>query len=201
MESSKNALFLSIFFHALIFIILITALRSYSLYGLSQPQVSINAYLSHNSASTRSSSVKPQHPLPATQNIPNEKSRLSASSNNATTASSEHAINSPLATETKQPAPAEIQKLLSIIAHTIQEHLQYPALAKSHIQQGQSLVQFELAQNGNLQNIEVIKSSGTDILDEAAIKAIMTSSPISIPENIKVQKNLTLRVPVHFNMQ
>lgn len=198
MDASKSALFISLSLHALLILLLVNEIKPFNFYGILKPDISINAYLS---PSTLKVLNHPQmqnqiKPITKTNPMPNSKMKAihqkqSLSANSTQT----------LSTEIKQPAPEQIQKLLQLIAQNIQQHLAYPNIAATHIQQGQSLLQFQLAQNGTLQHIEVIKSSGTSLLDQAAIKAIIDSSPINIPNNIKITDPLTLRLPVNFNIQ
>ena len=96
---------------------------------------------------------------------------------------------------------SQIQQLLLIISADIQHNLHYPSWAVTHVAQGQSLLQFQLNTQGDLQNIQLIQSSGTTRLDQAAVQAILASSPVAIPNSIKLAETMTFRLPVHFNMQ
>lgn len=68
-------------------------------------------------------------------------------------------------------APTEIQQLLQLISLKIQQHLAYPRLAQTETEQGQSVLQFELTPQGDLQNVQVVQSSGMAVLDQAALYA------------------------------
>lgn len=97
-------------------------------------------------------------------------------------------------------APNEIQQLLQLISLKIQQHLAYPRIAQTETEQGQSVLQFELTPQGELQNVQVVQSSGMRVLDQAALSAVAASSPISFPADLHLSQPLKLRLPVRFSL-
>ncbi len=202
MVQSKHALCISILVHTLIFLALAWALHSYSLKRTSHSIV--NAYfvqseMTQNHLFPAKSAIAKASPMqraviPTKVGIqPSEAGALD---------SRLRGDDKPAIVETmRSPSTSEINTLLQIVASNIQHNLHYPHLAQTHIQQGQSLLQFDLNPQGDLQNIQVVQSSGVAVLDEAAKQAIQASSPIHIPDAIRLPDIITLRLPVNFKLQ
>ena len=74
----------------------------------------------------------------------------------------------------------------------------YPALARERNQQGKALLSFKLNKEGEILELLVENSSGHEILDEAAIKAIKEAAPFpNIPESLN--KNFaSLKITISF---
>ena len=67
----------------------------------------------------------------------------------------------------------------------IQMVWKYPEAAKVTGLQGSLVLKFVLNSDGSLRDLKIIKTSGADILDDAAIKAIRRAAPFyAIPENL-----------------
>jgi len=67
----------------------------------------------------------------------------------------------------------------------IQMVWRYPEAAKVTGLQGRLVLKFVLNRDGSLRELRVVKSSGIDILDDAAIKAIRRAAPFyAIPKNL-----------------
>ena len=75
-----------------------------------------------------------------------------------------------------------------VIKEKIFNHWIYPLSAKKNLIQGNLLIVFRLDKNGNLIECNVGRSSGYDILDTHALKAIRLANPFPpFPENITAQ--------------
>lgn len=192
MGLSRRALSASLLLHAILLLALVYYLKTHLLHGISHVQP-IEAYLSqlpqpvHNKIADKAVATRAVS-APATIT-------LSSAAQPKTTDSA-----APAVIESVAPAPAVVQQLLLLIATQIQQHLVYPNLAQIHVEQGQSLLQFDLTPQGELENIKIVQSSGIPSLDQAALQAIQASSPIQIPATLKIETNLTLRLPVHFQL-
>lgn len=67
----------------------------------------------------------------------------------------------------------------------IQMVWRYPEAAKVTGLQGRLVLKFVLNRDGSLRDLKVVKSSGVEILDDAAIKAIRRAAPFyAIPKNL-----------------
>lgn len=69
----------------------------------------------------------------------------------------------------------------SYIKDLIHKHLIYPAFAKKMGWEGKVITSFIVSSDGCAKNVKVSKSSGYEILDENAIKAITDASPFPKP--------------------
>jgi TonB family protein len=84
-----------------------------------------------------------------------------------------------------------------IIKGGIIKHWKYPEKAKETLIEGKLMVLFSLARQGNLTQIEIITSSGYEILDEEALRAVGAAAPFpAFPEHITVSR---LNVKANFN--
>ena len=63
------------------------------------------------------------------------------------------------------------------IKQLIDMQWEYPELAKSYGLQGRLTVQFTITGNGRLEQLRLIRSSGSQLLDEEALRAIKAAAP------------------------
>jgi TonB family protein len=80
------------------------------------------------------------------------------------------------------------------IRRRIQEALVYPPLARLRQVEGESTVAFEIAASGNAAGVEVVRSSGSSLLDRAAARAVHDAAPLPPVMG-------RLRVPVRFALE
>jgi TonB family protein len=75
-----------------------------------------------------------------------------------------------------------------VIKERIRNHWVYPLSARQNFIQGNLLIIFRLDRGGNLIDYNIASSSGHEILDTHALKAIRAATPFPpFPENITVQ--------------
>lgn len=73
----------------------------------------------------------------------------------------------------------------SKLKNQIQMVWRYPEAAKVSGLQGRLVLKFVLNRDGSLRDLKVVRSSGVEILDDAAIKAIRRAAPFyAIPKNL-----------------
>ncbi len=78
---------------------------------------------------------------------------------------------------------------MKLLKDKIQNVWVYPEQARLKNQQGTLLVKFGINKNGTLAYVNVIRSSGYPILDEAAVKAIKEASPFNpLPERFGIDR-------------
>ena len=79
---------------------------------------------------------------------------------------------------------------MGLVLKRIHSHKYYPIYAKKRGMTGIVKLKFTLKKDGTIKgNIEKLKSSGYEVLDDAGIKAIRESAPFSIfPEDIREQE-------------
>ncbi len=74
----------------------------------------------------------------------------------------------------------------------------YPPTARDNNQQGKAFLSFKLSKDGRVLDLVVVNSSGHEILDQAAIKAIKDAAPYPhIPEKLN-KKYALLKIPISF---
>lgn len=94
-------------------------------------------------------------------------------------------------------AAAEYMRInLSGIRKKIYDRLSYPASARRMGMRGAASIKFRVHEDGTVDNATVHKSSGFDVLDEAAKQAVLDAAPLPSPSetvNIVLSVNFTLR--------
>ncbi|MCX8123147.1 MAG: TonB family protein [Spirochaetes bacterium] len=76
-----------------------------------------------------------------------------------------------------------------MIRQRIQEALLYPATARKDGIEGQAYVKFTIEKNGNVMGVVLVQSSGSLLLDTAAISAIHSAAPFPpIPDTLNKER-------------
>jgi len=203
---SKRPLLLSLILHGCLIAVLLYFLHHAILYSLPQKNaVVLNAYLPkvHQDSQQHSKSTPILNTSASTPlRSPDQKTPAKMAEAKPLQSTQPLATQEPAsATQPQRLAPKQVQKLLVFISKQIQMNLQYPEAAKTHIEQGESIIQFELMPNGKLQDIQIVRSSGNTNLDQAALTAVRASSPVKFPNSLSLREALTLRIPVMFHIQ
>ncbi len=68
--------------------------------------------------------------------------------------------------------------ILSEIMRRIEGAKRYPRMARKMGIEGQSTVRFTLKPNGKVDSLEVVESSGSDILDQASLETVQRAAPL-----------------------
>lgn len=89
--------------------------------------------------------------------------------------------------------------------HQLRQHLeqykQYPRHARRLRQHGAPVLRFSIDRQGNILTAEVLQSSGSQWLDQAALAMLQRAQPVPAPPEHLTQAELTLTVPVLFELQ
>jgi protein TonB len=91
----------------------------------------------------------------------------------------------------------EYEALLVYIKDFIGKNLVYPPMARRRNIQGVVAVYFEIERNGSLAAVTVDHSSGSSILDNAAVSLIEKMYPLN---NTKIKRKLNLRVNIEYKL-
>jgi len=102
-----------------------------------------------------------------------------------------HSARAP-AVDAAPPGPS-VEARLAEIQRRIQAALIYPPVARWHKLEGETLVRFEIAHDGEPQEIRVHRSSGAGLLDRAAEGAVAAAAPLPWVYGL-------LEVPVRFDL-
>ena len=84
-----------------------------------------------------------------------------------------------------------------LIQNKIEKNRKYPPDAVSKNQEGTAYVKFTITPNGDVSEISLVKSSGYDNLDKAAIAMVKDSNPFpSLPQ----ETALSVKLPITFKL-
>ncbi len=86
---------------------------------------------------------------------------------------------------------------LSVISSIVRKHLNYPFIAQRMGWEGEVLIRFLLTPEGEIEKIEIVKSTGYEVLDKNAVEAVKKSAPLFPKPEIKVK----LFLPVRYALQ
>jgi protein TonB len=97
--------------------------------------------------------------------------------------------------------PAAQQGYLSIVKTRISRAKKYPRSARKEGVVGTTIVRFVIKLNGKVEDIQLIKSSGDERLDEEAMKMLKKASPFpAIPKDVSLEP-LDLTLPIEFKLK
>jgi protein TonB len=104
----------------------------------------------------------------------------------------------PVSLNTKDPIYVSY---FTKIKQTIEQQWEYPEVALRYGLQGRLSLEFTISGNGQLENLRMIRSSGSQVLDQEALRAIMAASPFPpIPAWIKpVPLSISASMEYHDN--
>jgi TonB family protein len=88
--------------------------------------------------------------------------------------------------------------LLAYIRDFIDKNLVYPAMARRRNVEGVVGIHFEIERNGGLAAVTVDHSSGSSILDNAAVSLVKKIHP---PENLTLNRTSALRVNIAYELR
>lgn len=82
-----------------------------------------------------------------------------------------------------------LRKYLETIRKKIENNKKYPLSAMNYNIEGRSGVKFNILIDGKLEDVKIIDSSGSEILDQAALDSVYSSAPFPpIPPNIDLER-------------
>lgn len=117
-------------------------------------------------------------------------------------------VDAPVAKAAAAPqqgsTQADSRKVLSwqrsVVLH-LNRHKRYPAAARSRGVEGEALVRFIMDRSGEVASIEVIRSSGSGVLDEESLELLKRAAPLPRPPPAVVGESLEFRVPIRFRLR
>lgn len=87
---------------------------------------------------------------------------------------------------------------LALVQQRIGTHLFYPWEAKFNGWEGTVVVRFTLLRDGQLKEIDIVKSSGYALLDKAAVSAVKNASPYPSLEYYHKAEELEIILPINY---
>lgn len=85
---------------------------------------------------------------------------------------------------------------VATVKQKIARHKFYPNSAKRRAIEGRIAMQLSIKPNGTIMSLHITQSSGSRILDEAALHSVHVAAPFKAP-----QKNITFQFGMQFNLQ
>jgi TonB family protein len=82
--------------------------------------------------------------------------------------------NGPVRLDTKDP---QYVTYFNSIKRAIEVVWQYPELALRYGLQGRLLLEFSILGNGDIESAKIVRSSGSNLLDEEALRAVKAAAP------------------------
>lgn len=122
----------------------------------------------------------PENPVVAERQLPSLKDLLPA----PTWSSASSRDSGPVSLNTRDPIYVSY---FNKIKHSIESQWEYPEVALRYGLQGRLSLEFAIASNGQLERLRILRSSGSQVLDDEALRAIKAASPFPpIPPWIKL---------------
>jgi len=122
----------------------------------------------------------PENPVVAERQLPSLKDLLPS----PTWSSASSRDSGPVSLNTKDPIYVSY---FNRIKHSIESQWEYPEVALRYGLQGRLSLEFAIASNGQLERLRILRSSGSQVLDDEALRAIKAASPFPpIPPWIKL---------------
>jgi len=95
--------------------------------------------------------------------------------------------------------PKELKNYISAVQSKISKYIQYPVEAKGTGWYGTTKLGIFITSEGKIKDIEVVQSSGYNLLDEAAKSAIKKAGPFPpFPKELKL-KELRIEIPIAYH--
>lgn len=92
------------------------------------------------------------------------------------------AFDRPVVTDLSELTPDELIPYDAMVVAQIRRHQYYPRTARARSMEGVVLLFLSIADDGSVQSVEVRKSSGFTVLDQAALTIVKDSAPFPAPQ-------------------
>ncbi|CCQ91289.1 hypothetical protein, TonB family protein [Nitrospina gracilis 3/211] len=86
------------------------------------------------------------------------------------------------------------------IRNRIAKYKFYPRLAKRRGLEGQPVVHFKITRKGGIENLHVALSSGSGILDDAALESVKNGAPFPVIPKALNRDSMTIQLPIAFTL-
>ena len=133
----------------------------------------------------------------------NSETNISTQNNNDTSDINELSFGSFNSQATIEKR-AEVESILSWVKEInfqIKKIIKYPKIAKERNQSGRVLISLSLRPNGNLEDINIEKSSGFKSLDQSAINSIKKLSEFASAPFESKNKLFTFILPINYELE
>ena len=97
--------------------------------------------------------------------------------------------------------PKSITKWQSMLAAHIDHYKRYPSQARAHGEQGVATVFFTMNRDGRVLTSHIVQSSGSAALDQETLQMLTRAQPMPKPPSDMQGTELSLAVPIQFNIR
>ncbi len=111
----------------------------------------------------------------------------------------EHQVVARVVPQKTTPSKADYAWLAESLHRRIVELRHYPSTARLNGWEGKVVLRVTLRQDGELQHVEVVKSSGYESLDTAALEAVRRACPLHMQHQVHAP-TVVVNVPIHYSL-
>ncbi len=94
-----------------------------------------------------------------------------------------------------------LQNYLALVRKKIESKKRYPIFARNASIEGRTEVRLTILKDGRLGNVEVIRSSGSEILDSSALESIQKASPFPPIPDILEQEKIEVGISLVYSLE
>ena len=143
--------------------------------------------------------------LPQMANPPHADAPLAPEMSGPTSQPPSELATSPAQTASLVPSSSTTQALrkpdygwlAGPLLQRIEALKQYPATARLHRLEGRVIVRIVIQQDGHITSATVARSSGHDVLDQAALETIRQASPLTLSQPLE-KSSVTMQIPLGY---
>lgn len=157
------------------------------------------SFVPQKSALPQKAAPPPQKPVQNPAKSTAQKPEASAKENNeeAATHTKESSENLNENLQYNEGSPGVYDSVLALIKSMVSQRLVYPPLAKQRNTQGDVVLNIGISTNGTLLYVNIYASSGSKILDNAAVSLIKEIFPLT---NVKIKNTLDYKINIKYNL-
>ena len=97
--------------------------------------------------------------------------------------------------------PGSSNNYFSLLQAWLERHKEYQAAARQRRNEGTAVLTFTISRDGNVSEAHVVKSSGSSLLDREVMSMIRRANPLPPFPDDFTEKQITLSVPVLFQLR
>jgi protein TonB len=110
-------------------------------------------------------------------------------------------VKQAAAPQAARTPPPSVVRWQSLLAAHIERFKRYPAAARTHGDVGTATVAFTIDHEGHLLRSSIVQSSGSAALDQETLAMLARAQPLPRPPDQLTDGELTLVVPIRFNIR
>ncbi|BCL71664.1 hypothetical protein TUMSATVNIG1_36300 [Vibrio nigripulchritudo] len=109
------------------------------------------------------------------------------------------ALSAPRQGKTSEHERAAKQQWQQLLHAHLEKEKRYPRKAKRLRKQGMPVIRFTMNREGQVLDVELVRSSGTDSLDKEAMDLVYRAQPLIKPPQSVLGQQISLTVPIRFS--